>query len=812
MANGTLKQLLTQLSFGKLIGGIALLTLCLALLSHVALFLVARNAIETTKQQSAQTAVANVSNNINQLMELLAQSVAGHAEDPRLATILSQADPAATATEEQRLTREIPKAWLVRLLPENIDSPDETRKPAMGFSDLSMARESVTKKTAPAIHLANSPDAHLAMAQVLAAKGGILHASWPLKIFESPLTDDSACGVELRHESVSLIYRGSGECKERDPDAQRQIPGTPWTLYYWAKPQENLYPLWFVASLFATLLLLAALSILTLRLLYMALRQDRRQMNELAGILLRNDTIKSFTFKLVELEHIAEDLIKLRRQIREIRPPAPKTEPAPSKPVAEKIVEPPVEESAAPDSTASIGTKVSSSLFGAHGIRGIVGETLTADAVYAIALGIGAEMNARGELFVAVARDGRLSSPELGKFLIKGLVDSGRTVINLGMTPTPLMYFATHTLNAQSGVMLTGSHNPANYNGLKIIIAGNVLTAEELQSLHKRIERKDFTFGKGRVNNYNIIPEYIERIVGDTQLGRQMKVVLDCGNSVASLVAPDLMRSIGCDVFEINSEVDGHFPGHHPDPTKPENMQTLIAKVRSTGADLGVAYDGDGDCMGLVDSSGAIIWPDRLLMLFSADVLSREPGADILYDVKCSRHLPSQIVKNGGRPLMWKSGHSHIVTKMKETGAMLAGDLTGHIFFQERWYGFDDGIYASCRMVEILSETSLSSSEMFAALPDSINTPELVVALAEGESEKLMGKLPALVDFPDVRIIDIDGLRIEFVDGWGLVRASNTFPGLTFRFEADSEETLASIQQQFKTLLTRLKPDIELPF
>jgi phosphomannomutase/phosphoglucomutase len=314
------------------------------------------------------------------------------------------------------------------------------------------------------------------------------------------------------------------------------------------------------------------------------------------------------------------------------------------------------------------------------------------------------------------------------------------------------------------------------------------------------------------MENYNLVPEYIERVVSDTQLGRTLKIVADCGNGVASLVAPGLLRALGCEVAELFCEVDGRFPNHLPNPGNPENLQALVDKVLDSGADLGVAFDGDGDRLGLVDSNGKIIWPDRLMMLFAADVLSREPGADIIYDARCSRHLPSQIVKNGGRPLLCKSGHALIKAKMKESGAALAGELSGHIYFQERWYGFDDGLYACARLIEILSNLEETSGEVFAQLPSSVSTPELSVAMGEGENFVLMEELRAAAAFSDARVTDIDGLRVDFLDGWGMVRASSTLPALTFRFEADSEKSLAHIQQQFTDLLQQVRPDMELPF
>jgi phosphomannomutase/phosphoglucomutase len=455
---------------------------------------------------------------------------------------------------------------------------------------------------------------------------------------------------------------------------------------------------------------------------------------------------------------------------------------------------------------------ISPTLFRAYDIRGVVGDTLTAEAVYLIGRAIGSEAREKEERQIAVARDGRLSSPELSRALGKGLLESGCTVIDVGLTPTPVLYFATHQTNARSGVMVTGSHNPADYNGLKIVVAGETLAEKNIQKLRARIEHNNLMTGQGRLEERDIIPDYIERIVNDTYIRRPMKVVVDCGNGAAGLIAPSLLERIGCEVVPLFCEVDGNFPNHHPDPSKPENLAALIQTVLRSQADVGVAFDGDADRLGVVDSSGNIIWPDRQLMVFAADVLSRAPGAAVIYDVKCSRHLAGHILRHGGRPLMWKTGHSLMKAKIKETGALLAGEMSGHIFFNDRWFGFDDGLYACARLLEILSGDPRPTVDVFAELPDSVNTPELNIALAEGENFALIRRLRQIADFPGARITDIDGLRIDFPDGWGLVRASNTTPSLVTRFEADTPEALDRIQGQFKALMLSVKPDIVLPF
>ncbi len=486
------------------------------------------------------------------------------------------------------------------------------------------------------------------------------------------------------------------------------------------------------------------------------------------------------------------------------------------------------------------------SIFKAYDIRGIVDETLTIDAVYWIGRALGAEAEARGEQHIYVARDGRLSGPKLIEALIRGLREAGRDVTDLGMVPTPVLYYAAYALGAGSGIMLTGSHNPPNYNGLKMVIGGTTLAGPDIQALHRRIETGDLTRGEGRFDNADVVPQYIERITGDVKLARPMKVIVDCGNGVAGVAAPQLLRALGCEVTELFCEVDGNFPNHHPDPSQPENLEdlkrALAEQAADTGrsrrpasrdtcpsvdigrsrrpasrdtcpsVDIGLAFDGDGDRLGVVTPSGAVIWADRQMMLYARDVISRNPGAEIIYDIKCTSHLARVIEAAGGRPLMWKTGHSFVKAKLKETGGLLAGEMSGHVFFKERWYGFDDALYTAARLLEILAADARPADEIFAELPDSINTPELNLRTAEGENHTLMEKLQAAADFPDATITTIDGIRADFADGFGLVRASNTTPCLVIRFEARDEAGLARIQDEFRRLILSQAPAAELPF
>lgn len=456
-------------------------------------------------------------------------------------------------------------------------------------------------------------------------------------------------------------------------------------------------------------------------------------------------------------------------------------------------------------------------IFKAYDIRGIVGDTLTVAGTEAIGRAIGSEALARGRSSVVIGRDGRLSGPELSAALARGLQSSGIDVIDVGQVATPMLYFAAHELGTLSGVMVTGSHNPPQYNGLKMMLAGDTLAGDAIQALRRRLLDNDLREGSGSCRTHGIRAAYLERITGShitdsIRLARPMRIAVDCGNGVAGATAPELYRRLGCTVEELYCEVDGNFPNHHPDPSQPKNLQDLIAALRAGDAELGLAFDGDGDRLGIVTRSGKIIYPDRQLMLFAADVLSRKPGAEIIFDVKCTRHLFGWIREHGGKPLLWKTGHSFIKQKLKESGAPLAGEMSGHIFFRERWYGFDDGMYAGARLLEILSRSS-DPGAVLEALPDAINTPELQWQLDEGENYMLMDELRKTARFEDAReIITIDGLRVEYADGFGLARPSNTTPVIVLRFEADNEAALRRIQEDFRKAMLGVKPGAALPF
>ena len=486
-------------------------------------------------------------------------------------------------------------------------------------------------------------------------------------------------------------------------------------------------------------------------------------------------------------------------------PPAPK--PAP-------VTKPAAEPTAATQTAAHDDPIPDATIFRAYDIRGVVGQTLTEGVARQLGRAIGSAVRDKELSEIVVGRDGRLSGPMLSGALIEGLRAAGVDVIDIGAVPTPVSYFAAYQLNTGSCVSVTGSHNPPDYNGFKIVIGGETLAEDAIRDLHQRLVEGRLAEGHGSLRQYDITGEYIERIASDIQTGRTLKVVVDCGNGIAGNTAPGVVHTIGCEPIPLYCDVDGEFPNHHPDPSEPNNLADLILTVQKTGADVGLAFDGDGDRLGVVTKDGEIVYPDRVLMLFAQDVLIRNPGATILYDVKCTGHLQPLILKAGGSPLMWKTGHSLIKAKMKETGAQLAGEMSGHFFFRERWYGFDDGVYAAARLLEILADDpeGRTPEEIYATLPKGVSTPELHIQMQEGQNHPFIARFRERAQFDGARITTIDGVRADWSDGWGLVRASNTTPVLVLRFDADNATALKRIQDAFRAQILACDDTLQLPF
>lgn len=484
-------------------------------------------------------------------------------------------------------------------------------------------------------------------------------------------------------------------------------------------------------------------------------------------------------------------------------------------PVAEVVPKVKVRERDTPKQNARIPVVIDHRIFRAYDIRGVIGMSLDAGVAELIGQAIGSVMAAQGLESIVVGRDGRLSGPDLAQGLIMGLRKAGRNVIDIGMAPTPVVYFGCYHLRTGCGVAITGSHNPPDYNGFKIVVGGETLSGDAIKDLHARIaeDRLLEADTQGTLDERDIGEDYVQRIAGDIQISQRLKVVVDAGNGVAGVLGPRVLEAIGADVTPLFCDIDGTFPNHHPDPSEPHNLDALVQMVQRLDADLGIAFDGDGDRLGVVTKSGKIVYPDRLLMLYAADVLERNPGAVIVYDVKCTGRLPVHILRHGGSPLMWKTGHSLIKGKMRETDAALAGEMSGHFFFAERWFGFDDGIYAAARLLEILDVRSETPEAVFEALPDGVSTPEIKVELpGEGDPHEFVERFRLTASFDGARLTTIDGVRVDWPDGWGLVRASNTTPVLVMRFDAETTAGMARIQQAFRDKLLQLEPELRLPF
>ncbi|MCC6207735.1 MAG: phosphomannomutase/phosphoglucomutase [Gammaproteobacteria bacterium] len=772
----------------------------------------------TLAEQQVRTAAAEAASlqqTLTSRLEGLRRQVQVFAEETETLRVVQDDDVLELRAREQAIARLIPGATRVVLTVSGRELPPAGAFPQLGFADLELIAQMEVGNSPPLeVHLFQSPEQHFDVVVAVRPSAGErplagnLLVSFDVDQIQAPLRDLSlAAGyAELQQAlgdgSVLVLARTPGQPGRQAAPREISLEGTRWRLSYWPLPARQPAGQSALLIAAAAALALVALAIYGgFALLARVLRRDLRTLEHAAYDVWRLDAaLDRYPVALRELAPMIE-------RITAGRPPEDR-EGGGTTMGREKTTggEGGIQVSELP--------VLSASIFKAYDIRGIVGQTLTDDVVYAIGRAIGSEAHDRGLNAAVVARDGRLSGPGFLAALARGIRSTGINVIDIGLAPTPLLYYATHALKTGTGVMVTGSHNPPEYNGFKIMIGGETLAGEGIQRLRQRIESGDLVSAaqEGGYRTHDISEDYIRRVAGDVRLKRPLKLVVDCGNGVAGAVAPDLLRALGCVPVELFCEVDGHFPNHHPDPSQPENLEDLIQAVKERKADLGLAFDGDGDRLGVIDATGRVIWPDRQMMLYAIDVLGRNPGAEIIFDVKCSRHLARVIEEHGGRPLMWRTGHSLVKAKMKETGAPLAGEMSGHIFFKERWYGFDDALYTAARLLEILAADPRSATEVFAALPDAVATPELRVDFAEGMHHVFMEKFLATTRFPDAQVSIIDGLRADFADGWGLVRASNTTPCLIIRFEADDAAALKRVQEVFRRALLAIDSTLVLPF
>ncbi len=667
----------------------------------------------------------------------------------------------------------------------------------------------------------------------------VLDQAYFLDALESLSSRVGSMQIEQRfagaEPSTVLTWGVNGAAEHRRSTA---LAAPHWTLHFDPNP-DTLPELISVAGLLTPFVVCIGVVLASIYLgfsrLFRKLNEDLESLGQFAAKRIRGRKAQLEKYSLDSVQRVAVELASTEAQQAEQAPvaavPAPraKAKPAPvAKPVVDEELEvdddfldvqpskaaPPkddnfgieVHENVGP---VELGLKLDPNIFRAYDIRGITDTNLTEEVVYWIGRAFAAQSLSENQPRVAIGRDGRLSSPGLRDALVRGLNEGGADTIDIGQVPTPLLYYATYELDTGTGIMITGSHNPPEYNGLKMMIGGVTLAEDRIQQLYRRLLDNDLSEGEGSADTVPIDDRYVERVVTDVALAQPLKVVIDCGNGVAGAVAPRLIEELGCEVIPLYCDVDGTFPNHHPDPAEPHNLEDLITVVQAEHADLGLAFDGDGDRLGVVTNQGEIIWPDKLMMLFSQDIVGRNPGADIIYDVKCSRHLNTLISEYGGRPIMWKTGHSHIKAKMKETGALLGGEFSGHICFGERWYGFDDALYSAARLLEIISAESQRVDDLFAQFPVTFTTPELKINTTEERKFEVMRELAQTADFGDGTLTTIDGLRVDYADGWGLIRPSNTSPVLSLRFEADGQTALARIQDVFKQQLANIDSNLK---
>ncbi len=802
-------------------------------------------------QQQAQHQATALAVAVKQRMQSRRQSLLALAQSADVETALANGRRDRLDALEARYQPVFPDAQAVFITaPGELKAAPEA-DPPVGYALVELVN-GLNDDAAVEVHRPGKPNAQLNMVSSVRRDGqrlGHVVVMYPASLVAEGISVGDGRPWELiqTHKGTTATIARSGGGLDGKAGVTASVPGTPWSLRL--MPRE---PRSFLAGSSATrlvttvgggALIIALVGLLAGRRLAQAVRSDANEFLRLVRDTAQGRLDDEYTAVSTEIRACLDNAVELARQT----PPsatAPPQQAGPSEgaagqspdddEVGSAIDTQPTEEEASPASDnrdqlldftitePGAGDKatedegpamVDPSILRAYDIRGIVGETLTPPVMRSLGQALGSEASDKGQQTVVVGYDGRHSGPELAEALIEGLMRAGRDVLDIGAVATPMVYFATHYLETGAGIMVTGSHNPPAYNGLKMVIGGETLSGNQIKALGGRLEAGDLVEGDGSRQQRDISEAYRDRIATDVHLDRPMRIVVDAGNGITGAVAPAVYEALGCQALDLFCQVDGNFPNHHPDPSVPANLATLAETVTETEAELGLAFDGDGDRLGIVDNNGKIIWADRQLMLFAQQVLAQQPGSDIIFDVKCTNRLPELITENAGFPVMWKTGHSLIKGKLHETGAPLAGEMSGHFFFNDRWYGFDDGIYAAARLLEILAADSRAASTIFAELPEGLTTPELRVDLAEGEAVPIIEALVSRAEsMGATRISTIDGLRVDFPDGWGLVRGSNTQPCLVLRFEGDDESALERIQGLFRERLTEAHPTIELPF
>ena len=846
---------------GRIFFIIGIVTVLMAALTGTGVFYLSQTSDNQIKEDAIKGLTKGIAQSISTRTQLLTQSLSNIAQSPELIDALNQSDLPRAKAIVQLMSAYLPDAMAFRLLLVSDNRPDNSITPHMGYADLDLVNNTFQKPQLPLIQGEQGEHRHLAITHGIVQDEQVIAVILASVDFQDlqqnfNMLSDEQMYIELQQADIVLFSHGKADIKSLGKKTEFRVKGTAWTVSYW---YDDSLDLMLIEQLLGIILIPAFIAglacYLGYRKLHSLLIADQSSILKATKDLILGQAGGNYPVKLLAMGSFISSIIQFKRENDiavantqiDLDTPVQVTDTpfldtqlvgievndvnddeaeaiislpefANKQKSAETKIEPTLSPLPSADTAVKTAQKKSSPtdvIFRAYDIRGIVDKTLTNDIVYDIGRALGSEALDKGIKTIVSAKDGRLSSPALSKALADGILSTGTHILDIGTVPTPVLYFVAHHHDCHSGVMLTGSHNPANYNGLKIVLAGETLSGDSIQNLKKRIDSNNLYDNlPGTVTENSMFTnEYIGVIAEDIRIARPMKVVVDAGNGVAGELAPLLFRTLGCEVIELFCNIDGNFPNHHPDPSKPKNLVDLIAAVEKHEADIGLAFDGDGDRLGVVDSYGNIIWPDRQMMLFSKNILAKKPGGEIIYDVKCSRNLPAEIIRNGGTPTIWKTGHSLMKAKLKQTGAIFAGEMSGHLFFNDRWFGFDDGIYSAARLIEILSEETRTSAMVFAEFPNSPNTPELNINLEEGENFVFMEQLLSSPNLPtDGRITEIDGLRIDFTDGFGLIRASNTTPSLMVRFEGETQEVLERIQDQFRQLILEIKPELALPF
>lgn len=793
--------------------------------SLISVFLV-RHHVAVAHMRSLVNQAADAAQfQVNERATDLLKQIDDAANSPILMKLAVSGSAAAIAAEEQQLAEIFPHAIRVRLFPLGGAHIDNNENPPFSYISMDMVNHIETGRGVYPEAINNKGKWVLGFAAPIKAAGsktvdGTLFVYLDMAAISSGLTRGENGEIKLIQKYANLPSHNilvMGRTVPNAPVVTRALDNPEWRIEF--SPSAQILgasissTIWFLLAPLAFLLIALTGVLLGTRRLLRAVHADAahlaNQMAEVAAGAYRPSTDYGVPV-FVDLDANLARLGKRQDEKPSVEPLnvtlQPKETPLKEQVDIEVINEEEFEQAMAQQrgeqspAPANDNSAVAD-IFRAYDIRGVVNETLTPGVIRRIGLAIGSEAGEMGQQTLIVGADGRVSSPSVMEALITGLTQAGRDVIRIGTVPTPVLYFATQNSETHSGVMVTASHNPPEYNGFKIVLGGRTLVEADIKRLYRRFKSNDFSAGQGNVTDIDITGEYVDAITDDIVVAQPLKLVVDCGNGAGGTIAPQLFEDLGCDVIALYCDVDGNFPNHSPDPMLPENLKDLILTVKSEGADLGIALDGDADRLVAVTGEGEIVWPDRLLMLFAKDVVSRNPGSDVVYDVKCTRHLNSIISSFGGRPIICRSGHSFVKAKMAETNAVLGGEMSGHICFGERWFGFDDGLYAAARLLEIVGSQTDSLSVLLKQFPSSISTPELHIAVAEADKFTIVDELIKAADFEDGTVTTIDGLRVDFADGWGLVRASNTGPNLTLRFEADSAAALKRIEEKFRELL-----------